>query len=270
MCKDIPITRRKFISIAGLLVPAAALACREQINIPFITTSQTETTAKPTEISGEAHATVESSGEPGAETVPEEDVKTPEQAFQRLFEGNQRFMNGKRKYPNQTERRRGDLTAGQKPFATILGCVDSRVPPEIIFDRGLGDLFVIRTAGQVLDDAALGSIEFGVEELKIPLLMVLGHEKCGAVKATIETLEKNGTAPDKIQFLVDKIKPSVELAKGLPGDLITNTIIYNVLMAVEYLKSVPLLEEFVKEGKLKIVGARYNLGLGTVDILSMD
>ncbi|CAG1011826.1 Carbonic anhydrase 2 [Anaerolineales bacterium] len=108
-----------------------------------------------------------------------------EQALQRLLEGNRRFVENKSQLDG-SEKRRREIATGQHPFATILGCVDSRVPPELIFDQGLGELFVIRTAGEVLDQAVLGSIEFGVEELKIPLLMVLGHKNCGAIKATRE------------------------------------------------------------------------------------
>jgi carbonic anhydrase len=145
--------------------------------------------------------------------------------------------------------------------------VDSRVPPELVFDRGLGDLFVIRTAGQVIDTAVLGSLEFGVAELKIPLLMVLGHEKCGAVKATIETVEKGGTAEADIEALVNGIRPAVEHAKGEAGDLLDNAVKANVVAVVQKLKQSPILKEAIEQGKLTIVGARYDLDTGAVETL---
>src|SRR5678816_4607625 len=127
--------------------------------------------------------------------VSEAPVTNADEALQRLLEGNQRYAANKSIDLNESQSRRVEMAKGQNPFATIFSCVDSRVPPELIFDRGLGDLFVIRTAGHVIDQAVLGSLEYGVEELKIPLLMVLGHEKCGAVKATIDTIASGGEAP---------------------------------------------------------------------------
>jgi len=144
--------------------------------------------------------------------------------------------------------------------------VDSRVPPELVFDRGLGDLFVVRTAGQALDNAGLGSIEFGVEELNIPLVMVLGHQKCGAVAATIEVLEKKAEAHDQIRTLVELIKPAVEKVKNKPGDLLDNAIRANIALGVDKLKTTPILTEHLEKGKMKIVGAYYNLDTGVVDI----
>ena len=158
------------------------------------------------------------------------------------------------------------MAQGQKPFAIVFGCVDSRVPPELVFDRGLGDVFVIRTAGQVLDDAGLGSIEFGVEELGIPLVMVLGHEKCGAVAATIEAVEHNAEAPGHIGALVEGIRPAVEQVKGQPGDLLDNAVRANVELTVRQLKTSPILAEALETGHIKIVGARYDLDTGVVEV----
>ena len=193
-------------------------------------------------------------------------VINADEALQRLNEGNQRFVAMKPIHPNFTAKRRTEVAKGQKPFAIIFGCVDSRVPPELVFDRGLGDLFVIRTAGQALDKAALGSIEFGVEELNIPLVMILGHQKCGAVAATIEVLEKKAEAHDQIRTLVELIKPAVEKVKGQSGNLLDNAIRANIALGVNKLKTSPILAEHLEKDKIKIVGAYYNLDTGVVDI----
>jgi carbonic anhydrase len=196
--------------------------------------------------------------------APEAAVTTPDQALQRLLEGNQRYVAAKPAHPNSTTGRREQLAQGQHPFSIIFSCVDSRVPPELVFDRGLGDLFVIRTAGHTLDDAVLGSIEYGVAELGIPLILVLGHEKCGAVKATLEAVEHHTTAPDRIQALVRNITPAIEQSKGQPGDALDNAIQANTMLVVSQLKGTPLLAEAVGKGGLKIVGGRYDLDSGSV------
>jgi carbonic anhydrase len=136
-------------------------------------------------------------------------VETPEEALTRLVEGNMRFASGGSKPINESAERRIKVEERQRPFATIFSCVDSRVPPELVFDRGLGDLFVVRTAGNVIDSAVMGSLEYGAYELEIPLLLVLGHKKCGAVKATIEVVETKGKAEGSIAYLVDAIRPAV-------------------------------------------------------------
>jgi carbonic anhydrase len=202
----------------------------------------------------------------GSALAAEPAVTTPGQALQRLLEGNQRYAAAKPTYPNATADRRTQLAQGQHPFAIVFSCVDSRVPPELVFDRGLGDLFVIRTAGHTLDDAVLGSIEYGVAELGIPLILVMGHEKCGAVKATLEAVEKHTTAPDRIQALVRDITPAIELSKGQPGDALDNAVLANTLLTVDRLKTTPLLAEVLAKGGLKIVGGRYDLDSGTVVI----
>ena len=190
-----------------------------------------------------------------------------DQSIQILMEGNRRFVTAKPLYPNLTPERRKEVSKGQKPFAIIFGCVDSRVPPELVFDRGLGDLFVIRTAGQALDRAALGSIEFGVQELNIPLVMVLGHQKCGAVAATIGVVEKKAVAHGQIKTLVEIIKPAIEKVMGKPGDLLENSVRANIQITVDKLKASPFLSKYLYKGKIKIVGARYDLNTGVVDII---
>ncbi len=140
-------------------------------------------------------------------------VETPEEAITRLLEGNARFVRGKSTTINESAERRAKIAQRQRPFATIFSCVDSRVPPELVFDSGLGDLFVIRTAGNVVDSAVMGSLEYGAYELEIPLLLVLGHKGCGAVKATMETIESGGKAEGSIAYLVEAIRPAIEASK---------------------------------------------------------
>ena len=202
-----------------------------------------------------------------AQVSVESPVANADEALQRLSEGNERYVANKSTDLNESQSRRIELAKGQDPFAMIFSCVDSRVPPELIFDRGLGDLFVIRTAGQVIDNAVLGSLEFGVAELKIPLLMVLGHEKCGAVKATVEAVENNATAEAEINWLVDGIRPAVEAAKAQSGDLLDNAVKANVSLTVERLKGSSILSEALEKGDLKIIGARYDLDTGIVEVV---
>lgn len=189
---------------------------------------------------------------------------TADEALQRLMEGNERHFGKKFVHPDHWEVRRAEVAKTQHPFAIVLGCADSRVPPEILFDQGLGDLFVIRVAGNVVDPAVLGSIEYAAEHLGSPLVMVLGHERCGAVSATVQ----GGEMPGHLGALVDPIKPAVAAAKKEKGDLLDNAVRANVRLVVEQLKaSEPLLSHLVHEGKLKVVGARYDLDTGRVELL---
>lgn len=185
-------------------------------------------------------------------------------ALKKLEEGNKRYVEAKFTHPNQTKERREEVAKGQHPFAVIVSCSDSRVPPEVIFDQGLGDLFVIRVAGNIVDDAVLGSIEYAIEHLGAKLVVVLGHERCGAVDATV----KGGEAPGHIKGLVEAIKPAVEKSKDQAGDKLDNAVKANVAIVVDKIKtSEPIIKEFVHEKHLKIVGARYDLDEGNVTIL---
>lgn len=191
---------------------------------------------------------------------------TADQALEKLKDGNARFVSGDVEHPNQSAERRAEVVSGQHPFAIIVGCSDSRVPPEIIFDQGIGDIFVVRTAGQVMDDAALGSIEYGAEHLGVPLVVVLGHDSCGAVAATIE----GGEAPGHIASLVEAIQPAVDEAKkeASEEELLNASIDINIKNVVDQLEtSEPILSELVKKGELTVVGARYHLDSGEVEIL---
>lgn len=191
---------------------------------------------------------------------------TPELALQQLMEGNLRYAQGNASHPHQSLERRAELVSGQHPFAVILGCSDSRIPPELIFDQGLGDIFVIRTAGEVVDNASLASIEYAVEHLGVPLVVVLGHDGCGAVTAAVQ----GGEAEGHLGSLMDFIRPAVEQARkmGQESDLLNSSINNNVFNIVEALKSSqPLLSEKVEAGELMILGARYRLDSGLVEIL---
>jgi carbonic anhydrase len=184
-----------------------------------------------------------------------------DEAMQRLKDGNERFATGKAIHPRQQADRRSEVAKGQKPFAIIVGCSDSRVGPEIIFDQGLGDVFVVRTAGEVVDDVSLGSIEYAVEHFGTPLIIVLGHSRCGAVSAALS----GGKAPGHVGALVEAIKPAVAKVKGQPGDPLENAVRANVLYVVKRLESAPpLLSARIKAGKLKIVGACYSFESGRV------
>lgn len=188
-----------------------------------------------------------------------------DRALQKLMEGNARYVSAKTAHPNQAPARRAEVLGGQHPFAVIVGCSDSRVPPEIIFDQGLGDVFVVRLAGHVLSDEALGSIEYAVDHLGTRLIMVLGHDGCGAVTAAV----KGGSAQGHIGSVTNAILPAVEKAKHQPGNLLENAIREHVAMVVEQLKSsAPLLQALVKNGGLNIVGAHYHLDDGRVTIAS--
>jgi carbonic anhydrase len=190
-----------------------------------------------------------------------ENRMNPQESLQMLMEGNARFREGKPRHPNQSETRRREVLGGQHPFAVVLSCSDSRVPPEILFDCGIGDLFVVRTAGNVVDEVALGSIEYAVEHLHTTLVLVMGHQNCGAVNAAIQGGDPGG----HIASITGRIAPAVEAAKSMPGDWAVNTVNANVGNVVGQLKtSRPKLEEFCKTDRVVITGARYDLVSGVV------
>ena len=189
----------------------------------------------------------------------------PDEALTRLKDGNKRFVEGKSVKPNQDYKRIKEVAGAQYPFATIVGCSDSRVPNEIIFDQGLGDLFIVRTAGQVSSYASWGSIEFAEEVLGTKLIVVLGHTKCGAVNAAVNLPE----VPGHIVTLINAIKPAVVKAKeNHPHDILDAAIRENINMQVEQLKNLePVLAKRVREGSIKIVGALYDLQTGAIEFL---
>ena len=188
-----------------------------------------------------------------------------DKALELLLDGNQRFLHQKRKYPDQSLERLRLVAKGQYPFASILGCADSRVPAEIIFDQGLGDLFVVRVAGNVASDMVIGSLEYATAILGSQLIVVLGHRKCGAVA---EALQEQ-PVPGRIGFVVEGIKPAVERIKLRTGDIQENAVVANIQYQAEKLQeSSTILAKLLREGKLKIVGACYDIDTGKVNILT--
>ncbi|MFD3497858.1 carbonic anhydrase [Streptomyces sp. NPDC058676] len=183
---------------------------------------------------------------------------TPEEALRELAAGNLRWRTYRERHPDEAPSVRQSLTSGQQPFAVVLGCVDSRVPPELVFDQGLGDLLTVRTAGEVLDEAVLGSVAFGVLELGIPLVVVLGHQSCGAVKAAVQADISGEELPAHIQYLADRIAPNIDRAKS--GDArVDSTIDANIRAVRTQLAAEPDLAAKVSAGQLAVVGARYEL-----------
>lgn len=194
-----------------------------------------------------------------------------EQALERLRSGNERFASG-RPDADADPARRASLTEGQEPFAVILGCSDSRVPAEIVFDQGLGDLFVIRVAGNVVAPSQIGSIEFAAERFGTRLVVVLGHTSCGAVEATLEQLARPAADQSpNLKAIVDRIAPSVTdlIASGLEGDALMDAAVKaHVARAVEQLShGSKILEDLIGRGDLTIVGAEYSLETGRVTFL---
>ncbi|HEY9876079.1 MAG TPA: carbonic anhydrase [Candidatus Obscuribacterales bacterium] len=189
---------------------------------------------------------------------------TPDEALRLLMDGNKRFTSGKRRNIHQDLAHMKEVAKSQKPFAAILSCADSRVPSEIIFDRGFGDLFVCRVAGNVVTSEETGSLEFGTLVLGAKVIMVMGHKRCGAVDATI----KGAQVPGQIASLLDAIKPCLSKVDSKDKARLENTTKANVLMQVENLKASPVMAELIQAGKLKIVGAYYDLDTGRVIMVS--
>jgi carbonic anhydrase len=192
---------------------------------------------------------------------------TPDEALALLKQGNKEFAADRPLHGPHDRRRRSEVAQAQTPFAVIVACSDSRAPPELLFDRGLGELFVVRDAGNVLDTVGLGSIQYAVAELGTPLVVVLGHQNCGAVRAAVEVVEHNAAFPGSIGQMLEPIIPAVLQARSREGDLVENAVRENVRRTVMRLQgsAEPILLEPLQAGRLKIVGARYGLETGEVD-----
>jgi carbonic anhydrase len=193
----------------------------------------------------------------------------PDEALKVLLAGNQRFVDGNLNSVTRDEmaQRRAELIQGQKPFAIVLCCSDSRVGPEIVFDQELGNIFVVRTAGEVLDAAGIGSIEYAVAHLGSPLVLVLGHEYCGAVAAAVADAKEPGC----IANIVKAIRPAVAKTKGQPGDPLHNAVLANVRDIAARLRSTgPVLSDGVKAGRLKVASAVFSLKTGKVELVSEE
>lgn len=203
---------------------------------------------------------------------------TPEQAWAEMSSGNERFVTGAPAHPRQDVDRRAELVDAQRPSSALFGCSDSRLAAEIIFDKGLGDLFVVRNAGQIISDSVVGSLEYAVGILEVPLIVVLGHDNCGAVNGAIQMLGPDATAlPPHIEALVSRIVPAIRRVAGKAGLFAPDgTLDPNAVDSLEVgrehlrdtiaelMESSELITQAIAEGSLAIVGANYRLGKGLV------
>jgi carbonic anhydrase len=192
--------------------------------------------------------------------------------LEKLLEGNKRFIEGKPLHPRRTPKDFMALSEGQAPLAVIIGCADSRVAPELVFDQGIGDLFVVRVAGNVVSGAGAtvkGSIEYAVAELGVRTVLVLGHSGCGACKAAIEHIEAKDKLPGAIDDLINPMRPLVHKVASQPGDKLANLIKANVQEGVKRLNGLrPILAKLVQSGEMKVAGGVYELRTGKVEVLS--
>lgn len=231
-----PVSRREFMRLSGLAVGAAGLALSTM----------------------------------GRAADPPREGRDADTVLTQLLEGNKRFIKGELAHPRRKPEDFGPLAESQAPLTVIVCCADSRVAPELIFDQGVGDLFVVRVAGNVITGAGAsvkGSIEYAVAELGVRLILVLGHSQCGAVKAAIKHIDAKDTLPGSISGLVDLIRPAVAAVKDKQGNMLDNAIKANVEQGVERLKRLePILAGSVKKGMLKVVGAVYDLHSGKVTV----
>ena len=204
-----------------------------------------------------------------AKTPPKpQNVLSPDAALERLMNGNARYVQGVSKR-HDFKHEREPLAAGQNPFAGVLSCANSRISPEFCFDTARGDVFVCRVAGNFASDDIIASFEYAVQVLDTPLIMVLGHDACGAVDATVKSLKDGTTLPGHLPALVAAISPAVKAVQGEGGDILANAIRRNVAMNVEKLKSAtPILSQFVGDKKVRIVGGIYKLATGHVELLA--
>jgi carbonic anhydrase len=197
-------------------------------------------------------------------------LEKPDDILQRLIAGNQRFIDGKTNLAPRTPADFSRDALGQSPPAIILGCADSRVPPEFVFDQPIGQLFVLRVAGNIVGSGPIlqGSIEFAVAELGARLIIVMGHSACGACKAAIEHIENNDALPGSIEGMVDYLRPVVRNVKGTAGDKLVNVTKENARLGAKRLETAgPILPGFINRGELKAVAAYYELSTGKVEFL---
>ena len=224
-----------------------------------------------TTVCGGASPSSQQDSEGAANQTREAAPETSAHAIDRLSKGNARFVSGKLRHPHSANEWRKRLIDGQAPFATILGCSDSRVPPELLFDQGFGDLFVIRVAGNVIDTDVVGSIEYGVDHLKTKLVVVMGHEGCGAVTAALQADSDLQQEPNEVRSLVSKIKPATKkVSKELPFEKRLNlSVAENVRESVRQLKAISDLATAEKESRTQIIGCVYEIKTGHVRMLEL-
>ncbi len=196
-----------------------------------------------------------------------------DQSLTKLMDGNKRYVSGAFLQRDLSDAKRKELAKGQKPSAIVVTCSDSRVSPELLFDQSIGDVFVVRTAGNVVDKIALGSIEYAAEHLHSPLVYVLGHEKCGAVKATLDTIEAKGKPEGNIGAILEKVMPAAVAANkkgGSKDEIFENAIKENVKnTSKEIMEKSIIIQHLVHENKVKIVGGEYSLQTGKVEAIEL-
>ncbi|WP_217707993.1 carbonic anhydrase [Nonomuraea rhodomycinica] len=192
--------------------------------------------------------------------APDQRPSTPDQAWAALREGNRRWVDGTTTHPHQDAARRKEVAQKQDPFAVVFSCIDSRVAPELVFDTGLGDLFVVRTAGQTIDPLVTGAAEYGPAELGTPLVVVLGHQRCGAVTAAAESLHEHKRLPGELS----QIASSLRSAYKRSGGDVDKMIRINTVDVVNQLKKDKLFAPRIAKGKLKVIGAYYSIDTGEV------
>jgi carbonic anhydrase len=247
-----PLSRRHLIRLAGLAGSAGLAAL-----------------AGPAGSATALAPPVRAAADAAADALTQSRPANPREALALLVAGNERWASGRVQRPNQSIAHREAVAVRQSPFAVVFSCIDSRVPPELVFDRGLGDLFVVRTGAQSVDDVTLGSVEFGPVEIDTGLVMVLGHERCGAVTATIEAIQDHGgRAPGHIQAIVNALRPAYNIAVRQPGDLVDNMVRAQITLTVAQLKADAPLADRIRTGALVIVGGRYDLDTGRVDLIA--
>jgi carbonic anhydrase len=193
---------------------------------------------------------------------------TPDEALRRLLDGNERFVSRRERHPNRDAELRLRLAVAQRPFAVIVGCSDSRVPPEVLFDEGLGDLFVIRNAGNIVDATALASVEYAVAHLGTPLVMVLGHERCGVVTAAVDVARDGQEVQGHLWSLIDAVGPALDQVADGSVDPVDATVCAHIGVQVSRLRgSAPILSRAVRSQAVRVVGARYDIEDGVVQVL---
>lgn len=194
---------------------------------------------------------------------------TPAQAWQKLREGNQRFVDGSSSHPNQDAARRSELVNQQNPVCVIFGCSDSRLAAEIIFDLGLGDAFVVRSAGHVIDEAVLGSLEYAIDPLNVPLIVVLGHDSCGAVTASVQAYETGEMPQGFVRDLVERIMPSVLTAQRNGVTDVDSTVVEHVKQTgARILETSQIIAGAVRDGRTAVLGVCYHLAEGKAELVS--
>ncbi len=241
-----PLSRRAWFGVAGTTAVGVLAACGPSKNAA--------TTSTVTVPEGPHFAT----------ETPRPDIMIADTALTELKQGNQRFVTAAMTHPDQSPQTRLSISQAQKPFAIVLSCSDSRLPPEVIFDQGLGDLFTVRVAGNIVDPAGLGSIEYAVGHLGTPLIVVLGHQNCGAVSATLDSLQHHSEPHGDVAALITAITPAVAVAQQRPGDLLVNTINANIEQSRDLITRSSQLQGPLDSGALKIVTGYYSLDDGAV------